>query len=402
MGRESKLALATAALIGPFFLLLLGVGTLNATANAVGSYGSSMAQIGISEYIAGNGTSSEGCKYWNYTFGTSTTNMSGSGNGTGTLGGAWCASFVSWCANEAGLYEADAATKDGGCAGWRSYYEASAKRGTVHKVVNGKCDYKPQVGDIWIAPGDSHIGIVAGTGAADTEYADALASADYTTELEKQRAAAVREKVDSVIANPEACFLSIEGNTYDPATGSSNRMGIDDQSYSSVAVFIHPNFTQTQFVGTGTVPEKYGTAMTYEKYNISWASGTRQAKLHAAWEKAGSTFDKDGFATIGGRYIIACTPKFGKVGDKIDWVLKNGQVIHTVMGDQKNMKDKNCNEWGHDFGKSMVEFCVDKKRWYKAPSYESGGHANPGTDTCRPEWKSKVMTWKNLGSGNYF
>ena len=80
--------------------------------------------------------------------------------------------------------------------------------------------------------------------------------------------------------------------------------------------------------------------------------------------KTGEHYDANGFGKIGDRYVIACTPTFGKIGDEIDFVLANGRVIHGVMGDEKNMSDAGCNKWGHDGGHSVVEFVVNKSMWY--------------------------------------
>ncbi len=81
-------------------------------------------------------------------------------------------------------------------------------------------------------------------------------------------------------------------------------------------------------------------------------------------EQSGQHYDSKGFARIGGRYVIACTPTFGVIGDHLDFVLSNGKVVHGIMGDEKNMNDKGCNMWGHDNGHSVLEFVVSKSNWY--------------------------------------
>ena len=64
------------------------------------------------------------------------------------------------------------------------------------------------------------------------------------------------------------------------------------------------------------------------------------------------------------------------------------------MGDEKNQSDSGCNKWGHDNGRSVVEFVVNKSMWY--------GHLG-NTDITRfhPEWKSRVKMGVNLGK-NFF
>lgn len=114
-------------------------------------------------------------------------------------------------------------------------------------------------------------------------------------------------------------------------------------------------------------------------------------------EQAGMNFDSEGFGIINGRYVIACTTTYGQVGDYIDFYLDNGIVLPCIIGDIKNQNDAGCNQWGHNNGECVVEFIVNKDTWY---SGGSGSHANPGTDTCRPEWKGKVT--KAVNGGSYF
>ena len=113
-------------------------------------------------------------------------------------------------------------------------------------------------------------------------------------------------------------------------------------------------------------------------------------------EQAGMNFDSEGFGIINGRYVIACTTTYGQVGDYIDFYLDNGIVLPCIIGDIKNQNDAGCNQWGHNNGECVVEFIVNKDTWY---SGGSGSHANPGTDTCHPEWKGKV---KAVNGGSYF
>lgn len=114
-------------------------------------------------------------------------------------------------------------------------------------------------------------------------------------------------------------------------------------------------------------------------------------------EQAGMNFDSEGFGIINGRYVIACTTTYGQVGDYIDFYLDNGIVLPCIIGDIKNQNDAGCNQWGHNNGECVVEFIVNKDTWY---SGGSGNHANPGTDTCHPEWKGKVT--KAVNGGSYF
>ena len=139
------------------------------------------------------------------------------------------------------------------------------------------------------------------------------------------------------------------------------------------------------------VPAGLGDTYTYMGWSIIHDWPTRQNYLR---KRSGEHYDRHGFAVVEGRYVIACTTTFGKVGDHIDFVLENGKVIHAIMGDEKSQSDPGCTRWGHDNGHSVVEFIVNKQTWY--------GHLGNG-DIARfhPEWKSRVKMGVNLGK-NFF
>ena len=139
------------------------------------------------------------------------------------------------------------------------------------------------------------------------------------------------------------------------------------------------------------IPAGLGDTYTYMGWSIIHNWPTRQFYLR---ERSGEHYDRHGFAVVDGRYVIACTTTFGKVGDHIDFVLDNGRVIHAIMGDEKNQSDDGCTRWGHDNGHSVVEFVVNKQMWY--------GHlGNSDITRFHPEWKSRVKMGVNLGK-NFF
>ena len=121
-----------------------------------------------------------------------------------------------------------------------------------------------------------------------------------------------------------------------------------------------------------------------------WAAGTDQRRVWDMWVRAGKHY-KNGIATLSGRYLIAMTPKFGKVGDKVTIKLKNGQKIAAIIADEKRTTDAGANEWGHDGGKSMVEFEVNMDYYHK--------YGNPGTSGWCPQWgKTSVKSVTKNGS----
>ena len=88
-------------------------------------------------------------------------------------------------------------------------------------------------------------------------------------------------------------------------------------------------------------------------------------------EKGHPIYDPDGMADIFGRKIIACTNKFGNIGDEVEITFKNsispwrnGNNLFAIIGDFKNQADKNppCDEWGHIYGHQhcVVEFIVQE------------------------------------------
>ncbi len=150
------------------------------------------------------------------------------------------------------------------------------------------------------------------------------------------------------------------------------------------------------------IPSMYGELKTAEGIQLIVA---RSSSAYAIREASNDTFDSGGFAMLDGRYLIACTSMFGRVGDYIDWYLDDGTVIHTIKGDEKNQADANCNAYGHQQGRCVLEFLVDFYDWYTYLGYFNSygqpvgqfSHSNPGTFACRPDWAGRVSRSVNLG-----
>lgn len=160
--------------------------------------------------------------------------------------------------------------------------------------------------------------------------------------------------------------------------------------------------TQTAASGTGAgvdntpsgqgqeimIPDGLGTSYTYMAWQEITSTSSRQYKLR---EQAGMNFDQEGFGVIGNRYVIACTKTFGNVGDYVDFYNTNGLIFHCVIGEIKSSKDAGYSEWGHNNGKNVIEFVVDRESWY-------GKKDNPGTPSNHPEWKGSFNKAVNIGS----
>ena len=164
-----------------------------------------------------------------------------------------------------------------------------------------------------------------------------------------------------------------------PAGGKYNYVGIEE----------YLNDVEGRTI---TLPEGLGNVHTYMGWQCITATSSTQYKLRTA---AGMNFDSEGFAKIGDRYVVATTTTFGNVGDFIDVYQEDGTIIKCVIGDIKNQNDAGCNQWGHNNGRCVIEFVVDKDKWYG-----SSMHANPGTSSCHPEWNQNIV--KIVNKGNFF
>ncbi len=153
--------------------------------------------------------------------------------------------------------------------------------------------------------------------------------------------------------------------------------------------------------GSISIPKEYGkggyTVCFYTKLGIlkdgrdmKWDAGTGQSAVHEKWAAAGYVYTDD-IATIGGRYLIACTSTYGKCGDKVDFYLEDGTVIHCIVADAKSPTDAGCNKWGHSNGQNVLEFEVNRSRYSQC--------GNPGSSSWKSEWGGKrVCSATNLGS----
>ena len=258
---------------------------------------------------------------------------------------AWCAAFVSWCAKEAGIDESVIPHT----AAVSVFLEYFKKIGTFQSITS---NYKPSPGDliIWKAHGRSHIGIVK-------EFDEAT-----------------------------GILTTVEGN-------SSNAVRINTYQYSNleaggVVGFASQECTDTsdgdnatdiQNGDTVILPKNLGTvatrefdlAKTNEEINHSremmrccrkitnpyaFPENSSQRVVQNRWIKEGAQHDSKGFCKLQGRYIVATTTTFGKAGDKVDFYMSSGKIIHVIIGDTKSPNDDGCTKWGHQYGKNVLEF----------------------------------------------
>ena len=98
-------------------------------------------------------------------------------------------------------------------------------------------------------------------------------------------------------------------------------------------------------------------------------TGTKQYRLRENYRKTRKNlYDSNGLADIFGRKVIACTNKFGNVGEEIEITFQNPVpywhqkgTLFAIIGDIKNQNKGACNEWGHLYGNQccVIEFIVN-------------------------------------------
>lgn len=277
----------------------------------------------------------------------------------------WCAAFVSYICDECGI-GTDIVPQSAAVAVYYDYYR---EQGNFH-YVNDEPDYIPSPGDfiIWQGPSglatnhpyiESHIGIV--------EYYDAETNQVHT----------------------------IEGN-------SSNSIMRNSYAKNACSGYAHPNYPAS--IGGGgmiSIPETYqgipvGRGFTVTEYDVfygRWSNGTTQKYISEIWAQKGKVFT-DGIATIDGKLLIACTSKYGSVGDHIQFYLDDGTVLDCIMADEKSSGDSTYTEWGHRYGGgtgiNVVEFEVQSSYFRQ--------YGNPGSSSWRSEWQGKrVCGATNMG-----
>lgn len=144
------------------------------------------------------------------------------------------------------------------------------------------------------------------------------------------------------------------------------------------------------------VPDQYGMSYTYTNYTYFYPRWVQPCRRIADyWHNQCNAASSNGIATINGYYLIACTPKFGVIGDVVRFTLADGTELNCIVADAKNVNDAGCNEWGHDNGRSIVEFEL------VGPS---GSHTVPngGSVINNVTHGSKVIKCVNYGTYSSF
>lgn len=257
---------------------------------------------------------------------------------------AWCAAFVSWCANEAGIDE----TVIPRTAAVSSFLDYFKKAGTFRELASG---YTPSPGDliIWKAKGRSHIGIVK-------EYNQ---EANTLITVEGNSSNAVRVNTYQY-SNLEAQGVVGFANPTQECSSSDNPESITAGKEIVLPINLGTHATREFDLAVTAQEIAYSRNVmkTTRKITNPYAfpESTPQRRVQDKWIAEGAKHDNQGFCKLQGRYIIAATKTFGYPGDKVDFYMSNGKIINVILGDTKNFSDKGCSKWGHSNGKNVLEF----------------------------------------------
>ncbi len=181
------------------------------------------------------------------------------------------------------------------------------------------------------------------------------------------------EAIKQVGASHDNCLSSINDSAISEAinnvsSGISNLVGEisrDINMYSTLEETLGTevnNATKIKKGHTIAIPKGLGIFATRE-FDLpqKWAAGTKQVDVQKIWQEKGSKRDKKGFCKIDDRYMVAATSTYGKIGDKVDFHMSDGSVVHTVLGDEKSQTVESwdptpANKWGHNDGDCIIEF----------------------------------------------
>ncbi|MEG2982931.1 MAG: hypothetical protein RR794_04680 [Raoultibacter sp.] len=264
----------------------------------------------------------------------------------------WSTAFVAYCGNLCGFVESSLMPQTASAAEFRAYFEDDASKGVV-RANDGS--YTPQLGDIMVLSDGAgqRLGII--------ESFDAASNTLH----------AIEGDVDGSVAKTSRSADASVGWFITPAYPAIAPAPLDDNEL----IYI---------------PAGLGAIDAYEGWSLITDPTSPEHQLRMA---AGERYDSEGFGVINGCYVIAVRPLYGSVGDYLTFTFVDGSTITCIIGDVKGEDGEGVNEWGFLGGENILEFVVDKESWY-------GGHENPGTPSCHPEWGQCIASCTN--TGNYW
>lgn len=171
---------------------------------------------------------------------------------------------------------------------------------------------------------------------------------------------------------------------------------------------IPQSFSQTGYSATGIGEKGYyfGDKEKTMKNLKQISPGTSQEKIHNLWKKQGMNF-KNGIGVIKDidgtdRFMVAVADTFGKIGDRVNFKLANGDIIKCIISDIKDRKDSNWSKYGHKYktpsGKDQInilEFQVNKDKWNNTKYISSEGWKLPWADKIEGK-RNNLVSWYNI------
>ncbi|MEA5019498.1 MAG: hypothetical protein VB027_03930 [Gordonibacter sp.] len=264
--------------------------------------------------------------------------------------GPWSTAFVVYCGDLCGFVELALMPCTAYASEFRRYFEDNPEKGTVYDN-DGK--YIPQPGDIVVL---------------NETAQGALGIVEYYDESSK-------------------ILKVIEGDV-DGRVAEIN-YGQD----APVVAFIAPSYPQIAPAPldageTIIIPPGLGNIDSFEGWSLVTDPTSNEYQLRAS---AGEQYNAEGFGVINGRYVVAVRPLYGSVGDCLTFTFEDGSTLECIIGDVKGEDGLGVNEWGFLGGENILEFMVSTSDWY-------GGHENPGTASCHPEWGQYLVKCTNTGN----
>ena len=221
---------------------------------------------------------------------------------------------------------------------------------------------------------------------------------------------------EKMMAYVNASMASMMGDDYesakaqylDAAAGSTQTTGSINADGTYSASVGNYTFAPVETGDTKSVPEGFGSVMSY----MGWQSITSPSSMQYKLKQEAMGFDSDGIGKVGDRFAIAVKPYYGLTGDLLDVKYKDGTVLKGIVADVKGSE----NEPGKGQSKyinmesnkrqlqmgvtdrvhadgSVVEWVVDK---YNGGFQGYGG--NKTVASIHPEYKKDMANITKVGN----
>lgn len=168
--------------------------------------------------------------------------------------------------------------------------------------------------------------------------------------------------------NDELETLSEDLVVKDDIYSAIDNTDVDADFYDDLEVYeyVEEYFNTQVETGRIVIEEKQagisGNNTPYDVFFSKWSKNSPQKALAEEWDQKGRTCDR-GIAVVDGRYLVAMTTLFGKVGDNVDIVLRDGTIIPCKIADSKSYNDEMSSQYGHMLEVGNGNYAVDVVEW---------------------------------------